>query len=166
MKKIIVGMIFTLLTTLSYSLGDASADVEVYAEVIGPLEIQTTPVNFGVVAKNSNRNNPQTEGTINIKGSEGANIRVTFTSSDREWDATKGAVLVLLSPSGEINFGDLSKTLYYYADIYYNDTRLKSNSITIPQNGEVNFRVGGTLDAGDVVPGTYEGKFTVKVQYD
>lgn len=165
MKKFIV-ILWTLLTSLSFALGDASADVEVYAEVLGPLEIQTTPVNFGVVAKNSNRNTPQTEGTINIKGSEGANVKVTFTSSDREWDATKGAVLVILSPTGEIDFDDLSKSLYYYADIFYNDNRLKSNSITIPQSGEVNFRVGGTLDVGNVVPGKYEGKFTVKVQYD
>lgn len=165
MKKILIG-IFLILSTITFSLGDTSADVEVYAEVVGPLEVKTTPVNFGIVAKNSNRNTPQTEGTINIKGTEGANIKVTFTSSDREWDATKGAVLVLLSPNGQIDFNDLSRTLYYYADIFYNDSRLKSNSIVIPQNGEVNFRVGGTLDAGDVVPGTYEGRFTVKVQYD
>lgn len=166
MKKFLSGILFTILTSFAYSLGEVSADVEVYAEVIGPLEIQTTPVNFGIIAKNSNRNNPQTEGSINIKGSEGASIRVTFTSSDREWDATKGAVLVLLSPNGEIDYEDFSRTLYYYADISYNNTRLKSNTITIPQNGEINFGVGGTLDAGDVVPGKYEGKFTVKVQYD
>lgn len=166
MKKVLMMVFGVILTSLSFALGDASADVEVYAEVLGPLEIQTTPVNFGVVAKNSNRNTPQSEGSINIKGSEGANIRVTFTSSDREWDATKGAVLVLLSPTGEIDSSDLTKTLYYYADVLYNDSRLKSNSIVIPQNGEVNFRVGGTLDVGNVVPGKYEGKFTVKVQYD
>lgn len=165
MKKLIF-VLWTLLASLAFSLGDTSADVEVYAEVLGPLEIETTPVNFGVVAKNSNRNTPQTEGTINIKGSEGANITVSFTSSDREWDATKGSVLVILSPTGEIDFGDLSKSLYYYADILYNSSRLKSNSITIPQNGEVNFKVTGTLDAGNVVPGKYKGKFTVKVQYD
>lgn len=166
MKKLLSTLFLIVFTTFSFALGDTSAEVEVYAEVVGPLEIQTTPVNFGIVAKNTNRNTPQTEGTINIKGSEGASIKVTFTSSDREWDATKGAILVLLSPSGNIEFGDLSKTLYYYADITYNNSRLQSNSITIPQNGEVNFKVGGTLDAGDVVPGTYEGKFTVKVQYD
>ena len=166
MKKIL-GLLFGLmLGTISFALGEATADVEVYAEVLGPLEVTTTPVNFGVVAKNSNRNTPQTEGTINIKGSEGANVRVTFTSSDREWDATKGAVLVFLSPTGEINSSDLTKTLYYYADIFYNDSKLQSNSIVIPESGEVNFTVGGTLDAGNVVPGRYEGKFTVKVQYD
>ena len=156
MKKIVATFLF-LLTTLSFALGDASADVEVYAEVLGPLEIETTPVNFGVVAKNSNRNTPQTEG---------ANITVSFTSSDREWDATKEAVLVILAPNGEVDFGDLSKSLYYYADIFYNNTRLKSNSIIIPQNWEVNFNVSGTLDAGNVIPGKYKGKFTVKVQYD
>lgn len=166
MKKIL-GLLFGLmLGTISFALGEASADVEVYAEVLGPLEVTTTPVNFGVVAKNSNRNTPQTEGTINIKGSEGANVRVTFTSSDREWDATKGAVLVILAQNGEVDFGDLSKSLYYYADIFYNNTRLKSNSIIIPQNGEVNFNVSGTLDVGNVIPGKYKGKFTVKVQYD
>lgn len=166
MKKIL-GILFGLmLGVISFALGDASADVEVYAEVLGPLEITTTPVNFGVVAKNSNRNNPQTEGTINIKGSEGANVKVSFTSSDREWDATQGAVLVFLSPTGEINFNDLTKTLFYYADIFYNDSRLKSDSIVIPESGEINFKVGGTLDVGNVVPGKYEGRFTVKVQYD
>lgn len=165
MKKIVATFLF-LLTTLSFALGDASADVEVYAEVLGPLEIETTPVNFGVVAKNSNRNTPQTEGTINIRGTEGANITVSFTSSDREWDATKGAILVILAPNGEVDFGNLSKSLYYYADIFYNNTRLKSNSIIIPQNGEINFNVSGTLDAGNVIPGKYKGKFTVKVQYD
>ena len=66
MKKIVATFLF-LLTTLSFALGDASADVEVYAEVLGPLEIETTPVNFGVVAKNSNRNTPQTEGTNKYK---------------------------------------------------------------------------------------------------
>ncbi|NME36202.1 MULTISPECIES: hypothetical protein [Fusobacterium] len=166
MKKILITLFFMFLSVFSFGLGDASADVEVYAEVVGPLEIKTTPVNFGVIAKNSNRNLPETEGTINIKGTEGANIKVTFTSSNREWDATKGAVLVALSPTGEIDFTDLTKTLYYYADIYYNDIRLKSNSIIIPENGEINFKVSGTLDAGNVIPGKYEGKFTVKVQYD
>ena len=166
MKKIVATFLF-LLTTLSFALGDASADVEVYAEVLGPLEIETTPVNFGVVAKNSNRNTPQTEGTINIRGTEGANITVSFTSSDREWDATKGAVLVILAQNGEVWILEIYLNLfYYYADIFYNNTRLKSNSIIIPQNGEVNFNVSGTLDAGNVIPGKYKGKFTVKVQYD
>lgn len=77
MKKIVATFLF-LLTTLSFALGDASADVEVYAEVLGPLEIETTPVNFGVVAKNSNRNTPQTEGTINIRGTEGCKYHCFF----------------------------------------------------------------------------------------
>lgn len=51
MKKIL-GLLFGLmLGTISFALGEASADVEVYAEVLGPLEVTTTPVNFGVVAK-------------------------------------------------------------------------------------------------------------------
>ena len=51
MKKLLSTLFLIVFTTFSFALGDTSAEVEVYAEVVGPLEIQTTPVNFGIVAK-------------------------------------------------------------------------------------------------------------------
>lgn len=168
MKKIIAICLFAI-SAFSFgasSLPKASADVNVYAEVVGDLKVETSPVNFGVIAKNSNRNLPRTDGTITIKGTEGANVRVSFVSSDRDWDATKGAIFTHLFVAGNNDYGDTTRTLYYYADIEQNGQRLKNNVLVIPPNGQIDLKVTGTLDAGNVIPGEYVGKFTVKVQYE
>lgn len=156
MKKRLLLLCFVGITAGLFA-GEESAQenqVEVTAEVIKPLAIDTKAVDFGKVAKGTKHLKPKEEGELTITGEAGQSIRVQFAANGEQWKNTIGEAIVKLKQSGKT--GELTYT-----------PALENELDTTLQGGTTTSKIVGTLEVPESADiGIYKGNLKVKVYYN
>lgn len=156
MKKRLLLLCFVGITAGLFA-GEESAkteDINVTAEVIKPLNIETKTVEFGKVAQGATLSRPKEDGELTITGEAGQSIKVQFAANGEQWKDNISDAIVKLKQNGKT--GELTYTPALA-------TALNTNL----QGGKTTSKIVGTL----VVPqnaevGAYKGNLKVKVYYN
>lgn len=160
---------------------EANKNLDVYAQVVTNLEIDTTPLNFGVIGINSTKTIPVGDagaGSFTIKGATNTNIILTITDTDAEnkdkfQNGKMTALLRRIKSDGKgdtAGNGKLKPTL----EIKDNEGNLlTSNVVSIASTGSLHlaqskkFNVVGTIETSDQQnTGNYKGAVNVKAVYE
>lgn len=143
--------------TVGLFAGEESAktqDVNVTAEVIKPLNIETKAVEFGKVAQGTNHSKPKTEGELTITGEAGQSIKVQFAGNGEQWkDEISEAVVKLKQNSNGV-------------ELTYTPALATTLDTNLP-GGKTSSKIVGSLEVPqNAETGSYRGTLKVKVYYN
>lgn len=159
---------------------ETTGDVDIYAQVVTDLSIETEPLNFGVVGIKDTKIVSQGDtgaGSFTIKGASNTNIilSISDTDSDNKSKLENGRITAFLKrikPDGEndgSNNGKLSPTI----EIYDGGNLLANNIISITSTTSLHkpqakkFDVVGSVTTSDSQnTGNYKGAIKVTAKYD
>lgn len=161
MKK---GLLLGLLAIcgIAYS---ADTTMEVSAKVVGSaLEVETTAVNFGEIARNARKEQPDSPGKISISGD--ANSRVSVTILNTNNGIADGEV-VLSRVADPSDYRKLKYNPTYTVDgSQTTANNLQYTGLTLDGSGNKEINVAGTLEAPQNLElGDYSAQMTIKVAY-
>lgn len=137
---------------------DASGNLQIKAEVVTPLKLTLSPLDFGIVAQGGTKTASQT-GSVKIEGQAGRNVNIYFTSN--------GVDNNLFANNVTLNHETVEgQTISYAPDITLNGQRLSNQTIAL-SSGIAELKVGGSVTAGsDAVIGNYNTDVVVRVAYN
>ena len=173
MKKIllITGIIALSLSAFATSAHDAKeATVEVKAKVVKPLDIKTTPLDYGIMIPEEEKWG-DTPGTVTITGTRGENIKFFVKESEeagyKEYEGPKQKHNVILT-TGEGNSENqkLKTELTLFTPGDQGDS-LDTGVLLLDNEGKKEFLVDGPAKASqNQEHGEYKGKIFVKAMYE
>lgn len=137
---------------------DASGNLQIKAEVVTPLTLTLTPLDFGIVAQGGTKtaSNP---GEIKITGQNGRNVNISFTSNGSDNNLFANQVIL----NHETQSG---QTITYTPDVTLAGSKLSSSSINL-NGGNADLKVAGNVTASsDAALGNYSTDVVVRVAYN
>lgn len=161
MKKVLT--IFGLLAVCGLAIADTTMDVT--AKVVGSaLEVETTAVNFGEIARNATKAQPDSPGKISISGDANSRVSVIVLNT---YGGTADGEVVLSRVADPYDWRKLKYVPTYTVD---GSTRtandLQYTGLTLDGAGKKEINVAGTLEAPqDLELGDYSAQMTIKVAY-
>lgn len=172
MKKLLLatGIMALSLSALGAGALDAKeATVEVKAKVVQPLDIKTTPLDFGIMIPGERKwgENP---GTITITGTEGENIKFFVKESEqtgyKEYAGPKKEYNVtLITNEGKGENQKLETELTLFTPGAVGDS-VESGVLVLEKDGKKEFMVNGWANASqNQEHGEYKGKVYIKAMY-
>ncbi|GAA6325269.1 hypothetical protein F350042L8_23670 [Fusobacterium ulcerans] len=158
---------------------EASGEVEIFAQVLTDLNIETEPLNFGILGLNDNKtvNPSQTEaGKFIIKGASNTNISLTIEDTvDPENKFKNGQIVAKLLREGGSNGAAHNDRLVPVIKIYDKGTQLSDSdlSFNIADHSNLHevkpkeFKVAGDITTRkEQNTGSYKGAIKVTAKYD
>lgn len=137
---------------------DVSGNLKIKAEVVTPLKLTLSPLDFGIVAQGGTKtaSNP---GAIKIEGQTGRNVNIYFTSN--------GVDNNLLANNVTLNHETVDgQTISYVPDVTLNGQKLSNQTIAL-SSGVAELKVGGSVTAAsDAAIGNYNTDVVVRVAYN
>ena len=161
MKKSL--LIFGLLAM--FGIANADSTIEVTAKVVGSaLEVETTAINFGEIARNARKEQPDSPGKIAISGDANSRVSVTVLNT---YGGTADGEVVLSRVANPDDYRKLKYTPRYTVDgSSTTANNLQYTGLTLDGNGKKEINVSGTLEAPqDLELGDYSAQMTIKVAY-
>lgn len=161
MKK---GLLLGLLAIcgIAYS---ADTTMEVSAKVVGSaLEVETTAVNFGEIARNARKEQPDNPGKISISGDANSRVSVTILNT---YNGIADGEVVLSRVADPSDYRKLKYNPTYTVDgSQTTASNLQYTGLTLDGSGNKEINVAGTLEAPqDLELGDYSAQMTIKVAY-
>ena len=163
MKKSL--LILGLLAVCGIANAADNTTMNVNAKVVGSaLEVNTTAVNFGEIAKNATKSQPDTPGRVSISGDANSRVSVTILNT---YNGTADGAVVLSRVTDPSDYRKLTYTPYYTVNgTQITAGELQHTGITLDGNGSKEINVAGTLQAPkDIEVGDYSAQMTIKVAY-
>ena len=155
---------------------EASGNVDIYAQVLTDLQIDSEPLNFGVLGisdKKSVESTDQGVGKFTVTGATNTNITLTIADTgDTKSTFNNGEVVAkLVRDGGGSTTGNDILTPKIY--VYDNGTKISNTTFNIASIGSLHlaqskeFKVGGDIEtkAGQNT-GNYKGAIKVTAKYD
>lgn len=173
MKKLLLvtGVLALSLSAFATSEHDAKeATVEVKAKVVQPLDIKTTPLDYGIMIPGETKWG-DTPGTVKITGTRGENIKFSVkTSKEAEYEAYKGPDqkfnVTLLTGDGNSDDQKLKTELTLFTPGDSGDL-LKPGVLILDNEGKKEFLLNGPATASqNQEHGEYKGLVYVKAMYE
>lgn len=156
-KKILLSLLLISTFALANAI-DASGNLQIKAEVVTPLKLTLSPLDFGIVAQGGTKtaSNP---GAIKIEGQAGRNVNIYFTSN--------GVDNNLFANNVTLNHERVEgQTISYVPDVTLNGQRLSNQTIAL-SSGTAELKVGGSVTAAsDAAIGNYNTDVVVRVAYN
>lgn len=156
-KKILLSLLLISTFALANTI-DASGNLQIKAEVVTPLKLTLSPLDFGIVAQGGTKtaSNP---GAIKIEGQAGRNVNIHFTSN--------GVDNNLFANNVTLNHETVDgQTISYVPDVTLNGQKLSNQTIAL-SSGVAELKVGGSVTAGsDAAIGNYNTDVVVRVAYN
>ena len=155
---------------------EASGNVDIYAQVLTDLQIDSEPLNFGVLGisdKKSVESTDQGVGKFTVTGATNTNITLTIADTgDTKSTFNNGEVVAkLVRDGGGSTTGNDILTPKIY--VYDNGTKISNTTFNIASKSQLHlaqskeFKVGGDIEtkAGQNT-GNYKGAIKVTAKYD
>lgn len=155
---------------------EASGNVDIYAQVLTDLQIDSEPLNFGVLGINDKKSVESTDqgvGRFTITGATNTNITLTIADTGDAKSTFKDGVVVakLVREGGGSTTGNDILTPKIY--VYDNGEKITNTTFNIAATSSLHiaqskeFRVGGDIEtkAGQNT-GNYRGAIKVTAKYD
>lgn len=165
MKKLLLlaGILVVGATSFAWPNNNAGmGTLEVKANVVRDLEVETTPVDFGNVAAGMKEINPKKRGTITVKADKEDGVNEARVKIEL-YAGSKGEVIgdngVELNREGFPSSANLrGDKLVYHPSFSSRTVQMKDGAVTVP--------IGGILNVPDVAyPGNYSANIRVKASY-
>ena len=137
---------------------EVTGNLQIKAEVVTPLKLTLSPLDFGIVAQGGTKTASQT-GSVKIEGQAGRNVNISFTSN--------GVDNNLFANNVTLNHERVEgQTISYAPDVTLNGQRLSNQTIAL-SSGIAELKVGGSVTAGsDAAIGNYNTDVVVRVAYN
>lgn len=171
MKKILISLGIFIFSLLSFGVPENEATVNISAEFLAPIVIETTDANFGTVVAatgvkpttNSGSGNAK-NGTLSITGNGQVFISWKDKNSEKDFEFSRDDLVVILKKDGD-NSGNSPKLTSEFRVTDNNKSHIFSIEAT---DTKQTLQVIGTLtDVTDKTPsGTYTGAITFRVTYE
>lgn len=169
MKKILLLAGILIVSTISFAkdveiglTGSPEAKVPVQAEVLAPLQLEPTPIDFGGVMQGQQNKVQKTQGNVSVKGTSGKNIRVFAKDFNKAGEfiecrnSTTNYSVELKTGNGGEN-EKMTATLNLEV----------GESFGLNEGGKKDIPVTGKISASEAqVTGIYKGALAVKVMYE
>jgi hypothetical protein len=161
-KKLLLLLIFISSASLLYAQDNGGVNINVTAVVNGTIEtITIQTIDFQGVERESSLINidPVTSpraGKLIARGAPNSDFQIDFVRQ-RELSNTEGTGILVFNyqiSGNTIDEQDTSELL---------DQEIRD--LTFNEEGEFFIWVGGNVDVGEVQPGSYEGEFTIEIEY-
>lgn len=172
MKKLLLlaGILAISGVTFSAGMSD-SADLNVKAQIIKPLKVTTTPVDFGILTQGQENATEEKAGEIRIEGEKGKVVSIELENlvAPNVFGHNSGVTLVNTN-----NKDSTLNAILYSIDKYRNgEARIAIGTVfkdnfAIEENNSLVFPVTGIIKTvpEKAAPGTYNGTITVNVRYN
>lgn len=174
MKKglLLVGALILSTSVFAASAHDAAEGVvEVKAKVVQPLDIKTTPVDYGIMIPGEYKEWAERTGTLKITGTPGEKIRMEVKESGREnYSIYKGPIehryTTLTTGSGTAENEKMTADLSIFTPGIQGDDA-ENGILVLESEGEKEFIINGSLTAAqNQKPGVYNGQIHVRAMYE
>ena len=154
---------------------EASGNVDIYAQVLTNLEIDSKPLNFGVLGINDSKTigaNDGGAGSFTITGATNTNITLTIADTgDTSKTFVNGEVIAKLVREGGVNSkNDFLEPQIY---VYDNGTKITNTTFNIASKNRLHvaqskeFKVAGDIETRpEQNTGNYKGTIKVTAKYD
>lgn len=168
MKKILLLTGILMVSTLSFANveiglnGAPEAKVPVEAEVLAPLQLTPTGIDFGGVMQGQKNKVQKTQGNVNVAGTSGKNIRIFARDLNKaeEFVECKNSSI---DYSVELKTGNGGENEKMVATLNLG----VGESFTLDDSGKKDIPVTGKITASESqVTGAYKGALAVKVMYE
>ncbi|MDU1910501.1 DUF4402 domain-containing protein [Fusobacterium sp.] len=182
MKKLLllVGLLVVASSAFAAEIKtEASGKVEIFAQVLTDLNIETEPLNFGILGLDDNKtvNPSQTEaGKFIIKGASNTNISLTIEDTiDANNKFKNGQITAKLLREGGSNGDAYNDRLIPVIKIFDNGNQLNDSALSfnIAATGNLHevkskeFKVAGDIATRpEQNTGSYKGAIKVTAKYD
>lgn len=172
MKKLLLlaGILAISGVTFSAGMSD-SADLNVKAQIIKPLKVTTTPVDFGILTQGQENATEEKAGEIRIEGEKGKVVSIELENlvAPNVFGHNSGVTLVNTN-----NKDSTLNAILYSIDKYRNgEARIAIGTVfkdnfAIEENNSLVFPVTEIIKTvpEKAAPGTYNGTITVNVRYN
>lgn len=163
MKKSL--LILGLLAVCGIANAADNTTMNVNAKVVGSaLEVNTTAVNFGEIARNATKSQPDTPGRVSISGDANSRVSVTILNT---YGGTADGEVVLSRVANPSDYRKLKYNPSYTVDgSSTTANNLQYTGLTLDESGRKEINVAGTLQAPkDIEVGDYSAQMTIKVAY-
>lgn len=170
MKKLLLLSSILAISTTIFSTGMSSSDdLKVTAQIIKPLKVTTTPVDFGIITVG--QQNISTEGTsgdgeITVTGEPYSNVKFQL---DGLHNAGKTSSSIILKTNDSANTLSANLTGVNSSSESSTDlAELFDRQYTLNENGSIAFIIHGTIPnvPEGTASGLYTGTFKVTAKYD
>ncbi|MHD0316596.1 hypothetical protein [Fusobacterium sp. THCT1E2] len=172
MKKLLLlaGILAISGAALGAGMSD-SAELNVKAEIIKPLKVTTSPVDFGILTQGQTNATEEKAGEIRIEGEKGKVVSIELENlvEPNYLGHNSGVTLVNINDESST----LNAILYSIDKFRANASRLPIGSVfkdnfAIEENNSLVFPVTGLIKSvpEDAASGTYNGTITVNVRYN
>ncbi|WP_289102119.1 hypothetical protein [uncultured Fusobacterium sp.] len=154
---------------------EASGNVDIYAQVLTNLEIDSKPLNFGVLGINDSKTigaNDGGTGSFTITGATNTNISLTIEDTNAaEHKFENGQIIAKLVREGGVNSkNDFLEPQIY---VYDNGTKITNTTFNIASKNRLHvaqskeFKVAGDIKTkAEQNTGNYKGAIKVTAKYD
>lgn len=177
-KYLLMGILALGVSATGYAAYDSNngyyeeKEVGVTAQVVAPIELETTNVDFGRVAQGQTVEAPVKYGSIQVKSKFIAIGKVNYILTLQDEKGNLLTNTLNLYQNGDENSN--GPALSYTPKIYMGDSLVSFSdgkaNISTDENGgkqEVNLKVGGSLTVpAEAHIGSYTNKFVVRAEYD
>lgn len=173
MKKglLLIGALILSTSVFAASAHDAvEGVVEVKAKVVQPLDIKTTPVDYGIMIPGEYKQWAETTGTLKITGTPGERIRIEVKESGKEnYSIYKGPhehrYTTLTTGNGTAENERMTADLTMFTHGVQGDNQ--NGTWLLEDEGEKEFIINGSLTAAqNQKPGVYNGQIHVRAMYE
>lgn len=172
MKKLL--LLASILAVSGVTLGAGmsdSADLNVKAQIIKPLKVSTTPVDFGILTQGQTNASEEKAGEIKIEGEKGKVVFIKLENLVEPSFLGHNSGVTLVNTNDESS--TLNAILYSIDEGRNGEGRLPIGSVfkdnfAIEENNFLVFPVTGMITSvpEDASSGTYNGTITVNVRYN
>ncbi len=178
MKKLLLlaGILVVASSVFGAATTEVSGDVDIYAQVVNDLKIETEPLNFGAIGIQDAKevgHNDNDAGEFIITGAINANISLEISDLNSQTKYTDGSIVAKLEREGGDSATDnndiLNPIIYVYDE---EGNRFMGESFTTSSGASSlakskTFKVGGRAEtSASQNTGNYKGAITVTARYD
>lgn len=174
MKKVflVAGLLTLSTAALSASATDpVTGIVEVKAKIVQPLDIETAPVDYGIMIPGQTIGWAEQAGTVKITGTTGERIKLEIKTSESDGYTTyKGPTDIrpveLKTGTGAAANQKMTAQLTLFTAGIQGDNANEGLFI-LEENGKKEFTINGSLAAAqNQLPGNYTGQIHVRAMYE
>ncbi|MFR3817055.1 MAG: spore coat protein U domain-containing protein [Fusobacterium varium] len=176
MQLLLAGLLVVTGSTFAADIKtEASGNVDIYAQVLTNLEIDSKPLNFGVLGINDSKTigaNDGGAGSFTVTGATNTNISLTIEDTNvAEHKFENGQIIAKLVREGGVNSkNDFLEPQIY---VYDNGTKITNTTFNIASKNRLHvaqskeFKVAGDIKTkAEQNTGNYTGTIKVTAKYD